>query len=99
MLDADLDSYLGGQLQRLQREARAPGGGRAHAHRRLHRQGGRPRWLSAPIVRSNFYDWMILERPFGGMKRSRTTMSFVDPQPRGSRASRHRARLYGNSVG
>ena len=97
MLDADLDSYLGGQLQRLQREARAPG--RAHAHRRLHRQGGRPRWLSAPIVRSNFYDWMILERPFGGMKRSRTTMSFVDPQPRGSRASRHRARLYGNSVG
>ena len=34
------------------------------------------------------------------MKRSRSsTMSFIDAQHRSSRAGRHRAALYGNSVG
>ena len=63
----------------------------------------RPRWSNRPTTNSNFYDYYMFERgPFAGMKRSRSrsrSMAFIDDQPRVSRAGRHRAKLYGNSVG
>ena len=94
----------------FQREPRSTRRRRKKEHRTkwLHPKWIPNRALTAPMVRSSFYDYLLLQRgPFGGMKRSRvrtrpgggTMSAFVDPQPRSSRAGRHRARLYGNSVG